>query len=60
MKLKSLLKNSGIWFGFVVNPYHWQFTIKQEGIGELAPTVFGRFASFGPLWIRIIIDGGSY
>ena len=59
MKLKNLLKHSGIWTGFVVNPYHWQFVIQNVGTGELAPKVFGKFVSFGPLWIRVIVDDGT-
>ena len=51
--------HSGIWMGFVVNPYHWQFVCKQEAIGELEPSVFGKFISVGPFWIRLIIDDGS-
>lgn len=60
--LKNLIKfckNSGIWIGFVVNPYHWQFAYKCEGVGELAPSVFGKFISVGPVWIRVLIDDGS-
>lgn len=60
MKLKSLLKHSGIWFGVVVNPYHWEFCNRQDGIGELTAKVFSRFVSIGPIWIRIVIDDGSY
>ena len=62
MQLKNLIKygkNSGLWFGFVVNPYHWQFVYKCEGVGELAPSVFGKYISVGPVWIRVIIDDGS-
>jgi hypothetical protein len=60
--LKNLLKyikTSGIWTGFVLNPYHWQFVIKSEGVGELAPSLFGKFISIGPVWIRVIVDDGS-
>ena len=57
--LKNFLKYSGLWFGFVVNPYHWQFVNKREGVGELAPSVLGRFISVGPLWVRLVIDDGS-
>lgn len=56
--LKNYLKHSGIWAGVAFNPYHWQFVSRREGIGELSPKVCGRFISFGPVWIRVVIDDG--
>jgi hypothetical protein len=57
--LRNYLKYSGLWMGFVLNPYHWN--LKLEYKDELADNyVFFLDAHFGPIWIRIIIDDGSW
>jgi len=51
------LKHSGIWAGVVVNPLHWRFGFLKEPIDT---RVFENCFSFGPIWIRIIIDNGKW
>jgi len=54
MMSENYLKYSGIWAGFVLNPYHWEFKIKAEN-----DVIFSLAIYFGPVWIRVVIDGGS-
>lgn len=59
--LKNCLKYSGIWLGFVLNPYHWQLKIKTGSESILDDDViFGLSIYFGPVWIRMVIDDGSW
>lgn len=61
MQLKNCLKYSGLWAGFVLNPYHWQFKITRGSEGILDDDViFGLGIYFGPVWIRVAIDDGSW
>lgn len=60
MKLKTYLKYSGIWFGFAVNPYHWQLKFQTTNPTDMDPAMYTVFLSVGPVWLRIIIDDGSY
>ena len=58
---KSYLKNSGLWAGFVLNPYHWQFKIKTKTEGILEDDVLFLLAIYvGPVWAKVIIDDGSW
>lgn len=56
---RKYTKYSGVWIGFVLNPYHWEFANRSDGIGELAAKVCSRFISIGPVWVRLVIDDGS-
>lgn len=52
------LKHSGVWIGFVLNPYHSQpdFYVKVND------KTYGKFfleLNLGLVWIRIAIDDGS-
>jgi hypothetical protein len=59
--LKNYLKYSGLWAGLVVNPYQWQFKIKTGSESILDDDViFGLSIYFGPVWIRVIVDDGSW
>jgi hypothetical protein len=58
--LKNYLKHSGLWFGLVVNPYHWEFKITKTRPTDLDPSLYTLFISFGPVWIRGVIDNGSW
>jgi hypothetical protein len=50
-----------LWAGLVVNPYHWQFKIKTGSESILDDDViFGLSIYFGPVWIRVIVDDGSW
>lgn len=60
MKLKNYLKYSGIWMGIVFNPFHWEFKFTIIKPSDLDPNARGMFLSFAPVWIRVVIDDGSY
>lgn len=49
------LKYSGIWVGFVLNPYHWKFSWDKTD----APC-FDNCVYVGPVWIRVIVDNGQW
>lgn len=64
MMLKKCLKwieFSGVWVGFVLNPYHWEpdfkFIAKSES--DEWGLVFIEI-NIGLVWIRIIIDDGRW
>lgn len=59
--LKNLIKYSGLWMGFVLNPYHWEFKITNGSDGILEDDViFGLAIHCGPIWIRVVIDDGTW
>ena len=61
MPLKNYLKYSGLWAGFVLNPYHWEFKIKTGSDGILEDDViFGLSLHFGPVWLRVVVDDGAW
>jgi hypothetical protein len=63
MKLKSLskyLQYSGIWAGVAINPYHWDFRFQQLHPDDLNPNMRGFFVSLGPVWVRLVLDDGSW
>ena len=53
------IRYSGIWFGFVVNPFHWQFGWKK-GFSVWEDYLFDNSIHLGPVWIRVIIDNGDW
>lgn len=55
------LKYSGIWVGFVFNPYHWQFKYQTKSY-EVPnyDNLFDNCVYFGPIWIRVVIDDGKW
>jgi hypothetical protein len=58
--LKNYLKYSGLWAGFVLNPYHWNFKLEVDP-PQLIDTYLFHFELYlGLIWIRIIIDDGSW
>lgn len=59
-KLLNYLKYSGVWIGLVLNPYHWEFKLQIGGPTELDPNMHFAFLTFGPFWIRIVIDDGGW
>jgi hypothetical protein len=59
MMLRNYLKYSGLWMGFVLNPYHWNFKIEQTD-HLFDDYLFYLSVYCGPIWIRIIIDDGSW
>ncbi len=61
----NYLRYSGVWVGFVLNPYHWEFkyTTKVPTYQKEWPDSdnwFDNKLSLGPVWIRVIIDDGKY
>ena len=63
MKLRNLIKYvqySGIWIGFVLNPFHWEFKMVIVKPTEMDPKQYGFSINFGPMWIRMVIDNGTY
>lgn len=58
-KVTDFLKYSGIWFGLVINPYHWRFSIEKP-CDSLDQALDGFAIYVGPVWMRVIIDDGSW
>jgi hypothetical protein len=58
--LKNYLKYSGMWMGFVFNPYHWELSFTGIQPDDLNPKHYGFMISLGPVWVRGVIDDGSY
>jgi hypothetical protein len=55
------LRFSGIWVGFVFNPFHWRFRYETKGNNDgWADPVFENCLYLGPIWIRVIIDDGRW
>lgn len=59
-KILNYLKYSGIWIGVVINPYHWRFGLKQGSGSAWEEYLFDNALHLGPVWIRVIIDDGSW
>lgn len=58
--LKNYLKYSGLWAGLVLNPYHWNFKLEVDP-PQLIDTYLFHFELYlGLIWIRIVIDDGSW
>ena len=63
MTLKTLsnyVKYSGIWIGLIVNPFHWEWRTDQLHPDDLNPNMRGFYVSIGPVWIRSILDDGTW
>lgn len=58
--LKNYLKYSGVWAGIVLNPYHWEVNFVAITPTDLDPGQRGFFVSIGPIWVRGILDNGSW
>ena len=58
--LSKYIKNSGIWAGIAVNPYHWEWRIDQLHPDDLNPNMRGFYVSLGPVWFRVTLDNGSW
>jgi hypothetical protein len=62
MTLKNFLKwfeYSGVWVGFVLNPFHWEPDIKVI----TDKTEFGLVyfeLNLGLVWMRLVIDDGRW
>lgn len=63
MKIFDYLRYSGLWFGVVVNPFHWQPDVQyviNDALNEIDYYDFYLYVSIGPIWVRITIDDGSW
>ena len=60
MMLRNYLKYSGLWAGFVLNPYHWNFKFELKSDDLFDDYIFFMQLYVGPIWIRIIIDNGKW
>ena len=68
MTLKNLLnwfKYSGVWIGFVFNPYQWEPDLKLKTRNSLLTDhdVWGIIfleINLGFVWLRVIIDDGRW
>ena len=69
MQLKNFLnwfKYSGVWVGFVLNPYQWEPDFKLRTNNDMPDSggnVWGIMfleLNLGLIWIRIIIDDGRW
>ena len=62
MTLKNFLKwfeYSGVWVGFVLNPFHWEPDIKV--ITDKAEFGLVYFElNLGLVWLRVVIDDGRW
>lgn len=57
----NYLKYSGVWVGFVLNPYHWKFKYQTKSTEfPDCDNLFDNCLYVGPVWIRIIIDDGKW
>lgn len=58
--LSKYIRYSGIWAGIVVNPFHWEARYDQLHPDDLNPNMRGFYASIGAIWVRVILDDGSW
>ena len=53
------LKYSGLWGGFILNPYHWSGDILKLHIND-NDYAFYCAINLGPVWVKLIIDDGRW
>jgi len=58
--LKNYLKYSGLWAGLVLNPYHWNFKFEFNPPHEIDTYIFHFELYLGLVWLRMVIDDGSW
>jgi hypothetical protein len=58
--LKNYLKYSGLWAGFVLNPYHWNFKWELNPLRDIETYIFHFELYLGLIWLRVVIDDGSW
>jgi hypothetical protein len=58
--LKNYLKYSGLWAGFVLNPYHWNFKLEFNPPHEIDTYIFHFELYLGLVWLRVVVDDGSW
>lgn len=63
--LTNWVKYSGVWIGFVLNPYHWEPDVKfktrnsELTDGDIWGIMFLEI-NLGFVWLRIVIDDGRW
>lgn len=60
MTLKNYLKHSGLWIGLVFNPYHWDFKLDVNPKHHIDNYIFYFEISLGLVWLKVIVDDGSW
>jgi hypothetical protein len=60
MKLKNYLKFSGLWAGFVLNPYHWNFKLEVNPPQDIDTYIFHFELYLGLVWLRVVVDDGTW
>lgn len=60
MMLKNYLKHSGVWAGFVLNPYHWNFKLEVNPQHDIDTYIFHFELYLGLVWLRVVVDDGSW
>ena len=59
--LKNYLKYSGLWAGFVLNPYHWNFKLEVNPQHEIdLKNIFHFELYLGLVWLKVVVDDGSW
>ena len=58
--LFNWIRYSGVWVGFVLNPFHWSFKWERESKEWPNDNVFENCLHLGPIWVRVIIDDGRW
>jgi len=56
----NYLKYSGIWIGLILNPFHWRLQWARGSKEWPDENMFENCLYIGPLYIRVIIDDGSW
>ncbi len=46
--------------GFILNPYHWEFKAVNIKPDDMNPRNYGFMISFGPVWVRGVVDDGAW
>jgi len=59
-KLFSFIRYSGIWVGLILNPFHWRLGLVRGSKEWPENYLFEICFYLGPVYIRVIIDDGSW
>lgn len=55
----DFIKYSGIWIGFVLNPFYWQPDIKYLTFTKHYGIIYFE-VNLGLVWFRFVLDDGGY
>lgn len=59
-KMFKYLRYSGVWIGLILNPFHWRIAWDKEIKQWPDDRMFENCVYVGPIYIRVIIDDGSW